>query len=127
MISELLRNLNQNGVAYALMCALSAWLGKVWASRIARKENAKLQRELTELKHQLEKDQKLLAGRIETTVHVHKAQFEKEFVVYQELMKRANAVRSIVFTLYHSVQPTFSAPEETKTYYDKLRRKFVDS
>jgi hypothetical protein len=127
MVSELLNNLNENAIAYAIVCALSAWLGKVWASRIARSEDVKLQRELTQLRDKLESSQKLLAGEVEKKVHVHKVQFEKEFLIYQELMRHANGVRARFFRLYHTVQPTFPTPEEGNKYYENLRKGFVEA
>src|SRR3990167_4201132 len=90
MITELLENLNHSGIAYAIVCALSAWLCKVWAARIGRSENSKLQEQITKLKDDLGRAQKILSGEVQKSVHVHKVQFEKEFLVYQDLMKQAN-------------------------------------
>lgn len=127
MITELVQNLNQNGVAYAIICALSAWLGKVWAARIGRTENAKLQAQITELQDKFERAQKKLSGEIQKSVHVHKVQFEREFLVYEDLMKHANRLRRAFFTLHRNLQPIFDKKEEAEAHFKPLRKEFADA
>lgn len=127
MIAELLNNLNQNGIAYIILCAFSAWLGKIWAGRIARREDATLQGQLELLKGEIESTQKKLAGTVEKAVHVHKVQFEKEFGVYQDLMKEANRLHLAFFTLHPSLKPIFDTQPEAECYYNPLREDLFSS
>ena len=127
MITELLNNINDNGIAYAIVCALSAWLGKCWAARIGRSDAAKLQEQITRLKDELERAQRVLSGNVERFVHVHKVQFEKEFLVYQDLMKHANRLRRAFFTLHQNLQPIFDKKEEAEAHFKPLRKDFAEA
>ena len=125
MITELLKQLNENGVAYALVCALSAWLGKVWAGRTARKEQAALEEQIERLRAELQQTQQKLAGEIEKAVHIHKVQFEKEFGVYQKLMKDVNGVRRAYYTLHPALKPIHDVPEQRDQHFKPLREDFM--
>lgn len=125
MITELLRNLNENGIAYAIVCALSTWLGGLWAGRIARREAVTLEQQITRLRDDLEREQKKLAGDIEKSIHVHAVQFEKEFAIYQEVMCSAEQLRVAFFTLRRDLQPAFDKPEERAKYFTPFRDDFT--
>ncbi len=126
MITELIQNLNQNGVAYAIVCALSAWLGRLWAGRISASETSELERKITVLRSDLEREQRKLSGEIEKAVHVHRVQFEKEFAVYQEVMQAAEALRVAFFTLRRDLQPVFDDPAKRQEYLTPLRKCFAE-
>lgn len=64
--------------------ALAAWLGKVWASRIAREESAEINKEIEKLK-----------GRILNTQNVFRIQFEKEFAIYQAQSSELAHIRNL--------------------------------
>lgn len=127
MITELLSNLNENGIAYSVVCALSAWIGKIWAGRIARREDARLREQLEVLRGDIESTQKRLAGAVEKSVHVHKVQFEKEFGVYQALMKEANRFHLAFFTLHQNLQPAFDTQDEEDLYYKPKRQEVLEA
>ena len=60
-----------------VLSGLAAWLGKVWAERIASGEQAKLDERL-----------RCIEASLEAVTHVTKAQFETEFEIYRELWDR---------------------------------------
>jgi hypothetical protein len=125
VIRELLRNFNDNGIAYAIVCALSAWLGGLWAGRIARREAASLESQIAQLRDDIEREQKKLAGEIEKSIHVHRVQFEKEFAIYQEVMSSAEELRVAFFTLRRDLQPALDRPEDREKYFTPLREAFT--
>jgi len=122
LISQLIDSLNRNGTAYALILMLSAFLGRLWAGRYARKEDARVQERITRLQGDLQDAQSKLAGRVDTSVHIHKAQFEKEFAVYQQLIKDMNKTRTAFYTLHPMLKEIFDSPgaahEHSKPYRD---------
>jgi hypothetical protein len=126
VITELLRNLNDNGVAYAIVCALSAWLGSLWAGRIGRREDNALQCQITELQAQLDREKTKLEGKVEKSVNVHKVQFEKEFTVYQELTLAAENLRVAFFTLRRKLLPLFDNDVAKKAYFKPLVEEFTN-
>ena len=85
------------------LSGLAAWLGKVWATRISRKESAVLEKDLEELKTDLEKN-----------ITIHKIQFEKEFEVYLDLSKRIHAFRAAYFDLNMALKHIPIDPNEAK-------------
>lgn len=79
----------------AVLAALAGWLGKVWAERVARTEQARLTERLTRLESSLE-----------AVTHIHKAQYEKEFQIYCDLwIKLLNMMGAI------SAFPVIKFPE----------------
>lgn len=73
------------GVGGGFVCALSSWLGRVWASRILEQDRAKYQERLDALRREGE----IVLERLRTAgakdIFVHRVQFEKEFQIYGEL------------------------------------------
>ena len=127
VISNLLRNLNENGLAYSIVCVLSAWLGKVLSSRIARREDAAINEKITKLEASLKSTQSKLDGQIATAVHVHRVQFEKEFMVYQQIMKDVNRVRRAFHTLHPALKKVFTSEQDKHDYCLPLRKEFSDA
>jgi len=66
--------------AVALIGILSAWLGKVWASRILQEDRVKYETQMQTLLQDLR-------TRGSKVVFVHQLQFEKEFEVYLHLWR----------------------------------------
>lgn len=122
---SLIESLNQNGLAYALLIALSAYLGRVWAARIARGEDKAIKADIARLEAQLAQAQEKLRGKIDTTVHIHKAQFEKEFAVYQQLMKDVNRTRTAFHTLHPVLKKVFESEEQKHEYCKPFRDEFA--
>ena len=95
------------------LSGLAAWLGQVWATRISRKESAVLEKDLEELKTDLEKN-----------ITIHKIQFEKEFEVYLDLSKRIHAFRTAYFTLNKVLKHIPVDPDEAKKQQRELQEAF---
>lgn len=84
-----------------IVLVLSSWLGKIWANRLMGEEKAKHNQELEKLRADLGK-----------TVHVHGAQFEREFSAYEEIWKHLIEVKRAVLQLRPMMD--YVDPGETK-------------
>ena len=100
----------------AAVTGLGALLGKIWANRISKKEDSKIQTELASLRADLER-----------SLHVHRVQFEKEFQIYLELSDKMVAVREALFTINKALQPVFENIEDQDNYYAPLKQNLKDS
>lgn len=60
-----------------VLSALAAWIGKIWADRIARKEQARLNERIRHIEASLE-----------AATHVTKAQYDREFEIYRDLWEK---------------------------------------
>jgi hypothetical protein len=60
-----------------IVFALSNWLGKVWANRIMAEERAKYERELTELRLKLEKDNQENLSKLQTDLEIYRDTYLK--------------------------------------------------
>src|SRR5665213_3014699 len=60
-----------------IVFALSNFLGKVWANRIMDKERAKFERELTELRLKLERDNQESVSKLRTDLEIYRDTFLK--------------------------------------------------
>jgi DNA repair exonuclease SbcCD ATPase subunit len=121
MIKELMVLLGGSGALFAAIFAMTRWVAKVTADRIARQETASIQekmqkshaaiekqlqefqagleKQLQESQAELEKQLQESQAGCDRVVHIHKAQFEKEFEAYQVITKRVNEVRNTYFML----------------------------
>jgi len=122
-MSELFNNICEN----TLLVGLAAFLGKIWSTRIAAKEQAKLEAQLEAIKSELEQARQKLNARLQKSVIVHQIQFEKEFQVYQELVKALVSLRKFFFSLNHTLRPIHDNPEKAKAYWTDKSKDFVDS
>jgi hypothetical protein len=85
------------GGASVIIIGLSAWLGKLWSTRILQSEQAIL-------KHELEKKIAKLNAVNESKIHVSKIQFEREFKSYAELWDLVTPIVRELQTLSHIKQ-----------------------
>jgi hypothetical protein len=60
-----------------IVLALSNWLGKVWAERVMVQERAKFERELTELRLKLERDNQENISKLRTELEIYRDTFLK--------------------------------------------------
>jgi hypothetical protein len=116
MIQEMLLPL---GGASVVIISLSAWLGKLWSTRV-------LQREQAQLKHELEMKIAELNAVNESKIHVSKIQFEKEFKSYAELWDLVTPMVRELQTLsqnkqsYELFKPHFFSLGKLKTDFGNL-------
>lgn len=100
----------------AAVTGLGALLGKIWANRVSKSEDSKIQTEIASLRADLER-----------ALHVHRVQFEKEFEIYLELMDKMASVRQALFTLNKIIRRQFRDKTEHDEYYAPLRKKLKDT
>lgn len=62
----------------AIVVALSSWLGKLWAERLMAKERSKYERELTELRANLEKANEESVRKLQTSLEIYRDTYLKQ-------------------------------------------------
>lgn len=73
------------GTGGIIICALSAWLGKVWANRLMQKEIHEYNKELEDVKAKYGENLSKLNTLLEKKNYVSKVRFDAEFAIYREL------------------------------------------
>lgn len=92
------------GVGASIVVALSSWLGKIWANRIAEEDRSKFQKEI-------EGEIAKLKRHTDKSVQVHRIQFETEFKSYQDLWHKLCDAEDAAKAL----RPTFDFIPEKKS------------
>lgn len=119
------------GGGAVVVLALSWWLGRVWASRIAASDVAKHQRSLEELKakYAAELEQlrvkateqgKVKQATLDRRLHMHRLQFEAEFAAVKETWAHLATVRSAMGVL----RPGGGLRATDETLVDVVNRTF---
>lgn len=83
-----------------IVVGLCAWLGKIWSDRIARKEQADIQRKLATLKTEFDGKLASMNSGNESKVHVSKIQYEKEYENYTEIWELTSPISHQIQTLF---------------------------
>lgn len=96
-----------------ILLGLSAWLGKVWANRISRKEQLKIQIEIAEVKSAIESKLAALNSENESKVHVSKIQYEREFTNYARIW-------DLVSPISHQFQILFGQKQSYEFYKEEF-------
>lgn len=68
-----------------VISAIIAWIGKIIATKISQRENAKLQQKLESVIAELEEVKQKHRGNIEQKINVHKLKYEKEMQAYSSI------------------------------------------
>ncbi len=109
----------QFGGFSVFLVGLSAWLGKIWATRIQ-------QNEATKLKEDLESKLNHLKASLESKTHISKLQYEYEFERYIKLWTLANSFpNDIDRSKEHYYEPV-SFLDNTLDMLEIRHREFVD-
>jgi len=98
------------GGASVIIVALSSWLGKLWAERLAIKQKAQMDKELAAYKKDLQMEVEKYRTKAEQFNFVNKLQFETEFKAYQLLFKYIYSADMYTRALF----PTFDGFPEDK-------------
>ena len=77
------------GVGGTIVCALSAWLGKVWAERLMVKETARFREKLERIIKKYERKN-----------YVSKVRFDAEFAIYRDLCSKFDKMERSVYMLF---------------------------
>ncbi|MDP1864310.1 MAG: hypothetical protein Q8K52_10440 [Thiobacillus sp.] len=111
------------GGAAVLLAALSAFLGRIWMTRIASREAATRDSKLAELKASFERQGTELKARldiaVQRTVFVDKLQFEHEYKIYQQAWEHLFALRHATLAL-RPILDTFDPAENGE---DRMKRR----
>jgi len=65
-----------------VLSAIIAWMGKVLATKISQKSDARIQQQLEEMRAELEEIKQKYRGNVEQKINVHKLKYEKEMQAY---------------------------------------------
>lgn len=68
-----------------VVSAIVAWIGKIVATKISQKNDAKLQQKLEEVYTELEEVKQKYRGNVEQKINVHKLKYEKEMQAYSSI------------------------------------------
>lgn len=99
----------------SIIVGLSAWLGKVWATRISARENQKNAEEIEKLKNELNIRQ-----------NVFRIQFEKEFAIYQRLCEINAKIRNCLAHLIHRKSRTIEEEQVVRDETLKSLNAFIE-
>ena len=105
-------------ISTPIVLALSAWLGKVWASRILLKETAQHNQELEGLKAKFRTELETYKAEVEKTVFVTRVHFETEFAALKEIFQKLAEIRLRVVGL----RPFFSISSQKETKEERLSK-----
>jgi hypothetical protein len=122
-MNDILTEIGKN----TLLVGLAAFLGKLWATSIAQREQSELDVELEQLKADLQKANQKLDARLQKSIHVHRVQFEKEFEIYLALSSSLVNLRNSFFSLNRNLRPIRDDPDERKKYWDEQAKDFIKS
>jgi hypothetical protein len=104
------------GGATVVLSALSVFLSKIWAERIARREEEERDKRISELRAQLDEQAAVIKSRLDAsvqkTVHVSKLQFEHEHQIYLLAWEQLFALRQATLGLRPMLDQV--APEQSK-------------
>jgi hypothetical protein len=111
------------GGATVVLAALSAFLGKVWAERIARREGEARDRRIGDLKAQIDQQAAELKAKLDAsvqrTVHVSKLQFEHEYQIYRSAWEILFALRQATLSL----RPIMDHIDPKETKEDRMNKR----
>jgi len=122
-MNDILTEIGKN----TLLVGLAAYLGKLWATSIAQREQAELDTKLEQIKSDIQKANQRLDARLQKSIHVHRVQFEKEFEIYLGLSSSLVKLRNSFFSLNRNLRPIHDDPVERKKYWDEQAKDFITS
>lgn len=118
--SELLKVV---GGAAVIIAGLSAFLGKVWAERIAGREARVRNEKLAELKASFERQSTELKARLDVSsqrqVLVDRVQFEHEYEIYKGAWAALFKLREVTLQL----RPTLDSIDSNESKEDRMERR----
>ena len=116
------------GGGSVIVLALSSWLGKVWANRILEKEKSEHAKEIEHYKSELSKELKRINAIQDKALYISKAQYDNEYIIYQEIWEKLNDCIINTRRLYTS---GFNNKPEDKKELEKFQKdknkKFIDA
>ena len=68
-----------------VISAIIAWIGKILATKISQKNDAKMQQKLEDMRAELEEIKQKYRGNVEQKINVHKLKYEKEIEAYSDI------------------------------------------
>lgn len=110
------------GGASAVIIGLSSWLGKVWAMKILEKDKSKYQKELEQLKHEMNIEISRIGNIAGKKLFIHTVQFKKEFEIYEELWAKLVELRIST----QSLRPILDAYDRNESEEDRKKRRIND-
>lgn len=107
----------------AIVLALSSWLGKVWANRILEKEKKEHQLEIENYKSQLSISLNKINSINERALHISKAQYDKEFDIYQDIWEKLHDCIVATLNLYPMFE-SIPVDDDKKEEWEKTKYEY---
>ncbi|MGU8548609.1 hypothetical protein ACV3QO_04835 [Clostridium perfringens] len=130
-------SLISSGIGATVILGLSRWLGGVWSNRILEDEKQKNRKELEEIKKdflkeieglkcEFQKEINKLSSINETATYISKTQYDKEFLIYQEIWGKLHECIIYSTKLYPTFENAPTDEEELEKYNNKKYSDFVE-
>ena len=130
-------SLISSGVGATVIFGLSKWLGGVWSNRILENERQEHRKEIEKLKQDIQKDIEEVKCNFqkeinrfnsinETATYISKAQYDKEFLIYQEIWGKLHECIVYATKLYPTTENAPTDEDKLEEYNDKKYSDFVE-
>ena len=109
------------GVA-AVLIGLTAFIGKIWIDKTILSYKEASDKKIHKLQSELQATSQKLQTELDKSLHTHKIQFEKEFVIYTEVWEQLVLVKKKVLAL----RPALDMVSPNETPEDKNKRRLQE-
>jgi hypothetical protein len=96
-----------------VLVGLASWLGRVWSTRIAAKDQRRLEGELAAVRAEYEQTSRRLQAELDRTLTVHRAQIEVEVSAYRDTWSHVAEAR-LAFGTVRPIADTLPPPGSTR-------------
>ena len=114
------------GGAAVVIAALSAFLGRIWAERIARREAHVLDEKLAAMKAAFEREHSELKAHLDVSgqrrILVDRVQFEHEYEIYKQAWAALFALKQVTLQL----RPMLDHIDPSESREDRMKRRIGD-
>ncbi|WP_148045461.1 hypothetical protein [Salinisphaera orenii] len=110
------------GGGSVVLVGLSVFVGKIWLQRIVASETAQRNKQFAKLEQELESNNLRLKSLLDHKVHIYKAQFDKEFRIYEIVWDALVDLRAATLRL----RPTIDCIDPNETEDERKKKRLAD-
>lgn len=107
------------GGASGIVLGFSSWFGKIWANKLMENEKAKHNKEIEELKAELQDNINKSSALNDKYLHVSKSQYDNEYRIYQEIWEVLNDLTISADSLLHNIRDEDIVGTDLITYLNQ--------
>ena len=111
----------------AIVFKFSEWLGNIWASRMFENERAKHEKDIEQLKLEINKELERINAINDKALHISKSQYDNEYRIYQEIWGRMYECILLSKNLYPIHENKLTDPEKEEERKMEKYSKYVDA